>query len=105
MADAEVRYSERGETLVVAVAGEVDMSNADDLRAAIEGRMATPRDLILDLSDVEYIDSAGIHFMFVLRKRLGARGQKVELVVPPGSSTEAVLRYAGALDELGRDAP
>ena len=41
--------------------------------------------LVLDLSDVEYLDSGGIHLIYELREKLRARGQTLQLVIPADS--------------------
>ena len=49
------------EESVVLVDGEVDVSNADQLRDAIDARLeAGTTRVVVDLSDVPYIDSTGI---------------------------------------------
>ena len=49
------------EKYVIAVAGEVDISNADKLRTAVDMALEQPCEAIaLDLSEVPYIDSTGI---------------------------------------------
>ncbi|MFI0240615.1 STAS domain-containing protein [Streptomyces sp. NPDC016845] len=46
---------------VLTAVGEIDMSNAAELAAAIED---TSGALVLDLSGVEYLDSAGLSVLF-----------------------------------------
>jgi anti-anti-sigma factor len=93
---ADLRHELRDSILYTALTGEVDMSNAEELR---EGLIAMiPNDalgVILDLSDVEYLDSAGIHLMFRLRDSLRTRGQRLALVIPPHSAVNDTLRLAG----------
>ena len=51
---------------VVTVAGEIDMSNADRFRDAL-GLAAAAADggsFVVDLTGVEYLDSAGVHVLF-----------------------------------------
>ena len=51
---------------VVTVAGEIDMSNADRFRDAL-GLAAAAADggsFVVDLTGVEYLDSAGVHALF-----------------------------------------
>lgn len=49
------------ETYVVRVSGEVDISNADRLREAIDMALEQPTEEVdLDFSQVAYIDSTGI---------------------------------------------
>jgi anti-anti-sigma regulatory factor len=47
--------------------------------------------LVIDFTQTEYLDSAGLHFIFDLGKRLRDRGQRLYLVVPAGSPVAAVL--------------
>jgi anti-anti-sigma factor len=83
---AEIRVEPREEIMLVTVSGEVDMSNARELAAAVWRRMGNDQHgLVLDLSEVRYLDSAGIHAIFELHERLRERGQDMRLVVPAGS--------------------
>ncbi|GII04475.1 STAS domain-containing protein [Planobispora takensis] len=50
-------------TAVLAVTGEIDMSNAPDLEAAVT-RSVGDGVLVVDLSAVDYLDSAGLSVMF-----------------------------------------
>ena len=82
--------------MIARVTGEIDMSNSGELRTAIT--QATPNDalgVVLDLSEVTYIDSAGIHLLFRLGESLRNRGQTLRVVVPPDSPTSDALRLAG----------
>jgi anti-anti-sigma factor len=90
-------WFEQVDSLVVAHAeGEIDMSNAADIRHALARRTSNAaRGLVLDLSGITYLDSSGIHVIFELREQLRHRGQGLALVVPPGATTGAVLRLAG----------
>ena len=79
-------------SLVAAVEGEIDSSNAADLRLALADRLpSTASALVLDLSRVTYLDSSGIHLLFDLGRRLAARRQALRLVVPDGAPMRRVL--------------
>jgi len=79
--------------VVAHIEGEIDLSNAHDLGAAIASRVPNEAlAVVVDLSEVDYVDSAGIHVMFDLRNRLRARGQDLRLVVPSGSEIFEALR-------------
>ena len=91
-----------GAVVCARLSGEIDMSNAEELREALSAM--TPNDalgLVLDLSAVDYIDSAGIHLVYRLRDALKARGQALRLVVPGTSIVNDTLRLAGI--ERGTD--
>jgi anti-anti-sigma factor len=93
---ADLHITPHDGVIVVRVTGEVDMSNASDLRGAIIE--ATPNDalgVVLDLTSVDYIDSAGIHLLYRLGDNLRARGQTLRVVIPPSSPASDTLRLAG----------
>ena len=92
----DVRFTSRDGIVIVHVTGEIDMSNAGDLREAITD--ATPNDalgVVLDLCDVDYVDSAGIHLLYRLGESLRNRGQTLRVVIPPQSPASDSLRLAG----------
>ena len=93
---ADVQITPRERIVIARAAGEIDMSNATDLRNAITE--ATPNDalgVVLDLSEVHYVDSAGIHLLYRLGESLRDRGQTLRVVVPPDSAASDALRLAG----------
>ena len=93
---ADVRFSQRGGALIGQVVGELDMSNSEAVGTAVTETMSPGTDnVVLDLSEVEYLDSAGIYVIFGLRENLRARGHKLALVVPEGSPVTDALRLAG----------
>jgi anti-anti-sigma factor len=95
LADVQINLSQYA--LIARVSGEIDMSNAEDMGATVVG--ATPNEVsgvVLDLSDVEYLDSAGIYVIFGMRASLQARGQTLIMVIPPDSPVHDALRLSGA---------
>ncbi|HEY0364547.1 MAG TPA: STAS domain-containing protein, partial [Solirubrobacteraceae bacterium] len=71
---ADVTFETLEGVVVARVEGEVDMSNASELGAAITASVPSEaRGLVLDLGAVGYVDSAGIHVFFELRERLTRR--------------------------------
>jgi anti-anti-sigma factor len=94
LADVHIRLAPNA--LVAHVTGEVDMSNAEEMGATVIG--ATPNEahgVVLDLSNVDYLDSAGIYVIYGMRSSLQARGQALILVIPPSSPVHDALRLAG----------
>ena len=90
---ADVAFEDVEGIHVAHVRGEVDMSNATDLGTTLQEVIGhVSAGLVLDFSETNYLDSAGLHFVFDLGKRLRDRGQRLELVVPPDSPVESVLR-------------
>ncbi|SEB61685.1 anti-anti-sigma factor [Streptomyces sp. 2131.1] len=54
-------------TAMLTVVGEIDMSNTESLAAALD---SAPGPLVLDLTDCEYLDSAGLSILFPHADRL-----------------------------------
>jgi anti-anti-sigma factor len=76
----------------VTVAGEIDMSNADRFRDALglaAGAAADGGSFVVDLSGVEYLDSAGVHVLF-------AHAARIRLIAGP--LLEPVLTISGLSD-------
>src|SRR5579884_2845169 len=105
MSLADIQITEAQHALIARLTGEIDMSNAEDVGATVIG--ATPNEagaVILDLSELEYLDSAGIYVIYGMRASLQARGQTLILVVPDGSPVHDALRLSGA-ERPGEVAP
>jgi anti-sigma B factor antagonist len=93
---ADVQFSDRERVVIARLSGEIDLSNAESIENAIAE--ATPNHalaLILDVSALDYLDSAGIHLIYKLREKLRARGQALRLVIPADSPANDALRLAG----------
>lgn len=86
-------------TLVVA--GEVDVSNASELRDAIDAALATePTTLEVSLAEVPYIDSTGIGVLVGGAHRAASAGSRL-VVSQPQRNVSRVLTMLGVADELG----
>jgi anti-anti-sigma factor len=80
------------DVVVACLRGEIDLANAPAIGSLVTG--AVPNDatgLVVDLSDVSYLDSSGVHLVFDLSERLLARQQRLALVVPETSRIRRVL--------------
>ena len=91
--------------VVVRLSGEIDLSNVDDLEAEIGGAIAEAQNVVVDLTEIEFIDSRGLRLL----KRVStavARSDGTLLVVAPASSVaRSVLDMTGLSQELDvRDA-
>ncbi|CCH31634.1 STAS domain-containing protein [Actinosynnema sp. NPDC047251] len=73
-------------TAYLKVVGEIDMSNTTALTAALDD---TPGRLVVDLTGVEYLDSAGLSVLF-------AHADRIELVATP--LLEPVMTVSGLVE-------
>lgn len=88
------------EESVVLVDGEVDVSNADQLRDAIDARLeAGTTRVVVDLSDVPYIDSTGIGVLVGAAHRAGEKKVRLE-VARPQRNVARVLGLLGVGADL-----
>jgi anti-sigma B factor antagonist len=69
-----------GANEIVALAGELDMANAPVVSETLDELADTARPVIVDLSDLAFIDSSGIHAIVSPRP-----DQTIVLVCPPGN--------------------
>ena len=72
-----------GSSVVVAVAGEIDIATTDQLSAALGGALRrSPRGLICDLSDVGFMGAAGLTVLLFARAEAHSRQAWFDLVCP-----------------------
>jgi anti-sigma B factor antagonist len=97
--DLRITVESRGSAVVLAVAGELDMLTANQLAQAIATALeARPQILVVDLSKVEFMASAGMN---VLAAASQAAGSTTQLrVVAVGNVTFRPLRIAGLTEHL-----
>jgi anti-sigma B factor antagonist len=85
---------------IVALDGELDLGVLDVLEDAL-GRQAGDRfALVLDLTGLAFVDSAGIHALVTAREGLEESGTRSAVVVAPGSNVERTLDMTGLLERL-----
>ena len=82
--------------VIVTLTGEIDLSNASDLESAILEAVPNGADgLLLDVSQLDYLDSSGVRLLLSVAGRLSWRGQGFALASPEGSRCRRVLSLAG----------
>jgi anti-anti-sigma factor len=97
-----VDVEQRGEVVVALVAGELDLASAPRTGETIQAAVpASARGLVIDFSELDFIDSSGIAMLFNLARRLGGRRQELRVVAVPGEPVARVLDIV----EFGRAAP
>ena len=91
------------EATVIHVRGEIDIATAGRLRDAIEPHMGPKQTIVLDLSEVEFMDSSALKVLVQARGRLTADGGSL-ILRNPSRSAHRLLTVAGANDLLEADA-
>ena len=92
------RISSGHDDVILAVAGEIDISNAedlaDDVRSLVDGAEGQ---VVLGLQDCGFIDATGIKALIVLARELQTRGQTLVLSGLNGEPRR-VFEITGLLD-------
>jgi anti-anti-sigma factor len=97
----ELKSSHAADILVVEVAGEVDMATSPQVAQAIEAAPDSCRRVVVDLSELTFLDSSGLNALVVARRSLAARGIDLRVVTPAEHVIRRVFDIAQLGEELG----
>ena len=91
--------SEQGRT-VLALHGELDLLGAPLLEKKIEGaEIQASKIVVLDLQDLQFIDSAGMRVILAAHERARQRGQEFAMTRGP-EQVQRLFTIAGVNDHL-----
>lgn len=78
--------------------GELDASTASDLIVTLQGALGeSPTELVVDLSELEFIDSTGLSLLVTTHKRAESDGTKF-LLSRPSPATLKLLQITALTD-------
>ena len=83
---------ERDPIIITSMIGELDMDNVGDTRDRL--LVLVPKSakaLIVDLSELQYLDSAGVSLLVDINNQLGRSGQAFELIVADTAPIRRIL--------------
>ena len=84
----------------VAVRGDIDITTAPCLEQALDAAIRTSRGaFVLDLTDVEFLDSSALHALLRARALLAREDRALAIVCPPGHARR-LFELAGIADLL-----
>ena len=87
-----------GTARVVRLGGELDLYNAGEVRTALAGACAeAPERVVVDLGEVEFVDSTALGVLIETRTKL--KNRDGFLLAAPGLETRRALQISG-LDQL-----
>ena len=99
---ASVEVLERDGVPIARVTGELDLSSAPETGEAIEAALpASAHALVVDFSELGFMDSSGVSVLFRMARRLADHRQELHVVAPPGGAVARVPEVV----EFGRAAP
>lgn len=89
-----------GRALTVSASGELDLSTAPMLDAELRRAAGAARDIVVDLRDLAFIDSAGVHVLLRWAGESARRGREFR-VIPGSERVQLVFAMTGVLQTLG----
>jgi len=101
--DFSTEVNATDEATLIHVRGEIDMATAGRLRDVIEPHMGPKQKIILDFSEVEFMDSSCLKVLVQARGRLTENGGSL-ILRNPSTAAHRVLTVARATDLLETDA-
>lgn len=92
----ELNAQKRGTRLLVALSGELDHHSAEQTRIMLDTllRDVTVHELVLDLSGMTFMDSAGLGVVLGRFRKLSMRGGKL-VVKGMNASIDRIFRMSG----------
>jgi anti-anti-sigma factor len=78
----QVSLADRGSAVVVRVRGEVDTATAPQMGQAIDAQLVRRRRVVLDLSEVEFMDLHGLAVLMRANRRVRVDGGSFALERP-----------------------
>ena len=79
--------------VVVRLGGELDLYNAEEVRAALADAIArSPERIVIDMADVEFVDSTALGVLIEARSKLGRDGLAL---AAPQLDTRRTLQVSG----------
>jgi anti-anti-sigma factor len=102
LVQVEIEDRDADDIVVARLSGELDIAGADRIGQCIaEAVPSSARGVVVDMSDLEFIDSSGVSMLFALARRVGSRRQELRVVAPAGRPVARVLQIV----EFERAAP
>jgi anti-anti-sigma factor len=96
--DVDIRDEER--TVVIGVSGELDLASSPALEQELESRAASGVEVvIIDLRQVEFMDSTGLSVLVRAHGRATEKGQRFVVVRGP-QQVQRLLSLTGVADRL-----
>ena len=92
---ALVEEPKDGSPLILRVSGELDLATAADLRASLDGALASGSRVVVDMAEVAFIDASGLRPILEAAEALNGSGP-LTLVNAPLAAR--LLRLTGLTD-------
>jgi len=84
----------------VVVAGELDLQTSPELEATLDRELELADSVLLDLSQVQFIDSTGLHAILLVLERSRTNGDKLRINSRLPAQARRLFELAGVLELL-----
>ena len=106
MADLRLTPASGEDGTRVAVSGDLDITAAESLDAAVAEALAGgARQLLIDLTPTTFVDSTGLAHLLAARREADAAGVALRVLAPRGSEARVVIELAGVGSIVGLEEP
>jgi anti-sigma B factor antagonist len=93
---AEIQTLQDGDSLTITVSGEIDLSMADDLDAAIRAAEDTQMgQIVVDMSDLAFLDSTGLSVLLKASVRSREDGNRISFVPSKHETVTRLIALTG----------
>ena len=100
MSEEQVSFGRVGRAALVRLAGEIDLANAPTIGREIVAHVTESGAVLIDLTAVSFLDSAGVRLLDALVGDLDDHGTAIRLVVGEGGPARMTLRLCAFRDDL-----
>lgn len=98
--DFRVNVRMEGRAAIVAVTGELDLASSPKLEQRLDEVWASDAELlVIDLRELEFMDSTGLSIIVGAQQRLGDSGRKLSVVKGP-PQVQRLLDLTGVSERL-----
>jgi anti-anti-sigma factor len=98
----DLEIEQREEVVIARLAGELDISVAESTgRKIAEAVPSSARGVVVDMGELDFMDSSGVSMLFALARQVGSHRQQLVVVAPTGRPVARVLQIV----EFDRAAP
>jgi anti-sigma B factor antagonist len=100
LTDQWVSFSQRGTVDLVRLVGEIDLANAPEIGREIVRHAGRSGAVLIDLTGVTFLDSAGVRLLDTLIGDLDRLGTPIRLVVGESGPARMTLQLCAFRDDL-----
>jgi anti-sigma B factor antagonist len=98
--DQWVTFSRLGSAELVRLTGEIDLANAHDIGRAIARHTTAAEAVLIDLTGVSFLDSAGVRLLDALAGDMDHSGTPFRLIVGERGAARMTLTLCAFRDDL-----